>query len=167
MPRSRKGNLRVRGKLTNVLRVTSALERTSEGLDEMLDKAIRQLGQDSVDLLQLAAPVGRTRQLQRGIKARKRGTRGLDITIHAIAPETGYDYAAVTRFGHQVEEITPTEGRAALRVRFQGGDVGFFDRVRGFSPAGDWVDKALPAIGLRSEEVMNELGRELELRLFS
>lgn len=159
--------MRVRGKATNVVRVMNSLHRTSEATDELLTRGIKDMADAAVDLLKLAAPTGRTRQLQRGIKARRRGARGIDVTIHAVAPETGYDYSLVTRFGHRVEEIVPTEGRKALRVRFQGGEVAYFNRVRGFKPSGDWVDKAIPAIGLQAEQVVNELGRELELRIFS
>lgn len=167
MPRRGKANLRVRGKVTNIIHAMDSLRKTADATDDLLDSALGQLARDSVELLRGVAPQGRSKQLWRGIKARRRGARGIDVTVHAVAPETGYDYAWVTRFGHQVEEITPTEGRQALRIRFQSGDVGFFNRVRGFKPAGDWVDHAIPAIGLKAEEVMNEVGRELELRLFS
>lgn len=159
--------MRVRGKVTNVVRVESALRRTASSLDDILDRALQDLGQRAVDALRSVAPEGRTKQLWRGIRARRRGPRGIDVTIHAVAPDSGFDYAWITRFGHQVEEITPTEGRQALLVRFQSGDNAFFDRVRGFQPTGDWVDRALPAIGLEADAVMNQISGELDLRLFS
>lgn len=163
MPR----NFHVHGKVTNVIGTIRSLEQTREDLDDILRDGLSDLANTSVELLQAAAPKGRTKQLTRGIKARRRGLNRIDVSIHAIAPESGFDYAAVTRFGHRVAEITPTEGRKALRVRFQSSEVGFFDRVRGFQPSGDWVDHAIPAVEVKTEEVMKELGRELELRLLS
>lgn len=165
MPRGR--GLRVRGKVTNVVRVENSLRKTAESLDDILDNALQNLGQRSVEALRAVAPEGRTKQLSRGIRARRRGARGVDVTIHAVAPESGFDYAWITRFGHQVEEIVPSEGRRALMVRFQAGDTAFFDRVRGFQPSGDWVDKALPTIGLETDAVMKQVSGELDLRLFS
>lgn len=160
-------NIRVRGKVTNVERVDASLRRTSSALDDIADQSIGDLAHRSVEILQGVAPKGRSGQLGRGIKARRRGAHSLDITVHAVSKLTGFDYAGVTRFGHQVEEITPTEGRKALRVSFQHGDVGFFDRVRGFQPTGDWVDLGLPAIRSEAERVAKQAGRAIELRLFS
>lgn len=159
--------MKVRGKVTNVVRVENALRKTSAALDDVLDNALQELGRLAVDTLRSVAPEGRTKQLSRGIKARRRGPRGVDVTVHAIAPESGFDYAAVTRFGHKVEEIVPTEGRRALLLRFQSGDTGFFDRVRGFQPSGDWVDRAIPTISMEAELVMKQINSELDLRVFS
>jgi hypothetical protein len=159
--------MRVRGKVTNVVPLENALRKTEAALDSVMDNALQELGRLAVDTLRSVAPEGRTKQLSRGIRSRRRGPRGVDVTIHAVAPESGFDYAAITRFGHKVEEIVPTEGRRALLLRFQSGDTGFFDRVRGFHPSGDWVDKAMPTIAMEADVVMRQINSELDLRLFS
>lgn len=164
---ARGGVLRVRGKLTNVEQVRAGLQRLHHDLDPTMEDGVRELGNLAVDIFKAAAPKGRTHQLERGIKARKRGTRGIDITVHAVNPETGYDYADVTRKGHRVEEIVPTEGRKALRLRFNSGDVKFFDRVRGVEVHRDWVDDAIPAVLEASDAVMKQMSRDLDLRVFS
>lgn len=167
MPGRRGGVLRVRGKVTNVAKVNESLNSTRNALGDINERAVRDLGQTAVGILQGVAPSGRSNALQRGIKARRVGIRGIDITVHAISPESGYDYAAVTRFGHQVEEIFPTEERKALLVRWQSGGSNFRSNVRGFQPSGDWVDKGLPLVLEAADEAARQMGRELELRLFS
>lgn len=79
--------------------------------NELLNSELDELKDIAVEELQAAAPQGNTGTLKRGIRARKQpgGRPGFDITIHARA-EDGYDYAAVTRVGHEKRVIKSTRG---------------------------------------------------------
>ena len=164
MPR---GNLRVRGEVTNAKKLGANLARGRRVLDDILREALADSSEAAVSILRAEAPKGRTKQLSRGIKARRRGNTRIDITVHAVNRETGYDYAAVTRFGHRVAEIWPTEGRQALRLRLRGGQIKYARYVKGVKVSRDWVDTAMPAIDVEVDEVMRKVGREVELRVFS
>jgi hypothetical protein len=164
---ARGGKLRVRGKVTNADKIGADLQRGERVLDDILERALFEIGQVSVGVLRLAAPRGDTGQLARGIKWRRRGDKGVDVTINAVNRQTGFDYAGVTRFGHQVEYIYPTEGRKALRINSRRIGISYRAYVHGVKVSHDWVDDAWPAITVDLDAVMKELGREVELRLFT
>lgn len=165
MPRKR--GLRVRGKVTGIEKVGSNLRRASASLDSIQREGLDDWSSTGVQILQEHAPVGRTRRLHRGIKARKRGNNRVDITMHAVNPLTGFDYVNVTRFGHRVAYITPTEGRKSLKLRLTDGGTVYRRKVRGVEVTHDWAQDGMDEIRAYGQLVARGVKRELELRLFS
>lgn len=165
-------------------------------MHRLLDEQITELKDLAVDLLQEAAPEGSTKRLKRGIRARKqiRGRPGFDITIHARDPQSGYDYAAVTRFGHIKTKIRSTRGTvvsksgkptpARLRVTWNHprninrGRAGaqtilssYFTEVSGVghgrNPIRDWAFDALDEVQASADYVANRLSSRLNFRVFT
>jgi hypothetical protein len=145
-----------------------------------LDKRVGNVAVDATVIFAGFAPK-RTRRLVRGIRQRQSGSVAI-VTVDAKNPKTGYDYVGVTRFGHRVARIfpkhSPKEGRyiaplpgvgprwvkkAAALGPIPG--IGFRRSVRGFKPAGDWRDRALPTIQAESEREMAVLGQEFIARV--
>lgn len=153
-----------RAKVTNTSRVQGGLRVYKAEMESGLKDTITKVGREAVYDFRLAAPV-RSERLRNGIRARRVEDYGLDITIHAKDPESGYDYAAVTRFGHRKKRIWPTSAKT-LKVNFVSGPR-YCGSVRGFTPAGDWVDKALPIVQDEAEKAMHFLSSQLEIRVFS
>jgi hypothetical protein len=112
------------------------------------------------------------------------------VSDYARNPTSGFDYVAVTRFGHRVDRIYPTHrssaasivatkrrrggetlthgfdsfaSNAALRFTI-GGRVLFRHSVRGYHPASDWAEDALPEIEAQAQVVATRLGHTLEAR---
>lgn len=164
---ARRGKLKIRGKVTNADTVGANLQRGEQVLDDLMERALFQMGQVSVAALRVVAPRGESGQLARGIKWRRRGSKGVDVTVHAVNRQTGFDYAKVTRFGHEVDYIYPTEGRKALRLNIRDIGISYRSYVHGVKVTHDWVDDAWPAITVDLDAVMKDLGREIELRLFT
>ena len=124
-----------------------------------------------------------TGRLGRGIKTVPFGGQFL-VIAEAKNPTSGYDYVAVTRFGHKQARIYPRADRrkasvvatgnkrrkgggAALAFRVGGvGGVGgkmiFRRSVKGFHPTSDWATDAGPEINQESELVARELGHRIE-----
>lgn len=116
--------------------------------------AVHDLGQDS-ELILAAHALHRSGRMARNITAKGYGLNVM-VTVEARDPETGFDYVAVTRFGHRVARIYPTRAQA-LRTPW-----GPRASVSGFHPATDWRDDALPAIEAQAEVVVGRLGQRIE-----
>lgn len=146
----------------------------SRELDRLLEESLRGVGEDAELILQAHAPT-ETGRLGRSIRAEWVGGQVL-VTANARDPQTGFDYVAVTRFGHKVAYIEPkargratvlATGRARKRgkqatLRFViGGRVFYRRRVKGYKPGFDWRDRALPEINEVSQRAMATLGRRI------
>lgn len=118
----------------------------------------------AVEIIFAAHALVRSGRMARGITSRRQGDAVL-VSVHAENPETGFDYVAVTRFGHRMRWIVPRKARA---LRFQprkGGAFIFRTRVRGFRPSQDWVAGALPEIQAEADRAMASFGRGFVARL--
>lgn len=123
------------------------------------------------------------------------GRGKINVQIHSpvVDPDTNYHYTGVTRFGHRHAWIYPkheTEpifdpGKTtvhgdpqsqfftdighspSLRVHVQGryGTPIFRSRVRGYKPAGDWVEAGLPRANEAAEELGNRVAREIVFKV--
>lgn len=105
-------------------------------------------------------------RLQRGIRAHKSGWRRnqIDITATAVDPETGFDYVAVTRFGHRMSTIQPKDN-LVLKLNFIGGFWTFAPQVKGYNPTFDWAEEALEASQSIARNEARRISQRLELRL--
>ena len=156
-------------------RLARNLSRAAAQIRHELDRSMRELG-DTAELIYAAHALRRTGRMARNIVARGLGG-GVLVTVQAKNPLTGFDYVAVTRFGHRVRRIVPTRRfaasttatgaaratgrRAALRLTI-GGKVLYRRSVKGFHPASDWAERALPQIEGQAQIVANRLGRRIE-----
>lgn len=143
-----------------------------------IEKAVGGVADDAELIFQAFAPRASGR-LARGIRAIKAGKVAL-VFVRARDPRTGYDYVAVTRFGHRRSRIRPrsdrapasvvatgsgraTGGQAALRFTM-GGRVLYRRSVRGFKPRGDWAEKAEPQIQVILGDAASELGQDIAVK---
>ncbi len=147
-------------------------------IDYRLDRALDDAARD-IELALIAFAPRKTGNLARGIRAFRAG-KVVNITITARSRGSGFDYVAVTRFGHRVAYIYPHGDRAAATVlatgrkratghtsalRFVGnnGSVFYRRRVKGYRPKYDWVDRASPSIKRAGDETMRKLGRNIQV----
>jgi hypothetical protein len=145
---------------------------------EELRGAVSDVAGDA-ELIYAAHALFKTGRMSRGVKATVAGDTAL-VRVDAVDPRTGFDYVAVTRFGHRVRRIVPrhepkdgryiapipnvgprwVSKRAALKTPF-----GFRASVRGFHPAQDWAALALPDVQKAAEDRMAALGRGFAVRV--
>lgn len=146
-------------------------------LDQLLTEAMEGVGEDA-EIIFAAHALHKTGRMARGVKSRTVGGEVL-VTVEAKNPLSGFDYVAVTRFGHRKARIEPTArnratvvatGRARKRgreamLRFViGGRVMYRRSVRGFHPATDWAATAMPEVNQAAERSLGTLGRKIVLR---
>jgi hypothetical protein len=122
--------------------------------------------------------------LKHGIRAFPIGDEVI-VTTRAVDPDSGFDYVAVTRFGHRKRLITPVakggnarksrtakrgaSGRFVTRgigyLRFESrGRTWILPSVRGFRPRTDWVEKAWPAVKSAADTELEQTGNKIEVR---
>jgi len=147
------------------------------------NESARNVANDAELIYKEAAPK-RSHRLARGIKAVGHGD---EVFVRAVAvdPKTGFDYVAVSRFGHRKDFIVPvsksgqprqsrtvrrdptgrfvTRGAPAL-VFSSRGSTWKLSQVRGFRPKGDWVDKAWPAVKEAADTELDRVGTEITVR---
>lgn len=165
----------------NAGRQATKARQISEISDQGVLKAARNVGTDAELIFREHAPV-RSGRLARGIRATALGNQVV-VTAVAVDPKTGFDYVAVTRFGHRKAVIVPVnrkgqarKSRTVRRVRGRfakraAGMLVFTSRgrlwrlgsVRGFKPRGDWVDKAWPEIKIVTDAEMEKIKQEIEV----
>lgn len=126
--------------------------------DQEIEQAVARTAQGSVRFFRVVAPRD-TGRLGRGILALISGRRAT-VTAHARDPETGFDYVAVTRFGHRVSRIYPKPPNRALKLTI-GGRVIFRPSVAGYKPGADWARRPLPQIRILAGAVVSEAGRRI------
>lgn len=134
------------------------LSRGMRELERRLNQAMRDVGGDA-ELAFAAYALRSTSRLARGIRARVVGDTVV-VGATAVNPRSGYDYVSVTRFGHRVSRIYPVNARALGPIP----GIGFRRSVRGYRPAGDWRDRALPTVEYEAGRRMEALGRSFSVR---
>lgn len=172
---------RLRVRLVGADHYARQFERGAHDLRELLHTAVKNVGTDS-ELIFAAHARKKTGRMARNIRSTAVGDTAI-VRVHARNPRTGYDYVGVTRFGHKLKWIEPTRvwptsgvGKKLMRIPdvgwrwFQPAPAlktpfGFFRRVRGFHPAGDWAQKAMPQVRREAHREMDKLGEEFVLRL--
>lgn len=151
-------------------------------LNEELPKFARNVGTDATLILETYAPI-RSGRLKHGIRATPIGPQVV-VSATAVDPRSGYDYVAVTRFGHRKRFIVPVTksgkarksrtvkrnvagqftARGEASLMFTSRDrIWMLPRVRGFRPRGDWVDRAWPEIKDAADGEMQKMGHEIEV----
>ena len=157
----------------------AAKARRVKRVVDNFSESARNIGDDAELILQARAP-RRSGRLARGIRAVSTGEQ-VFVTAVAVDPKSQYDYVAVTRFGHRKDRIYPVNKRGKVRksrsrkltkagVRRQGtlvfesrGKKWFFHSVRGFKPAGDWVERAWPEIQVSVATELKKTGNQIEV----
>src|SRR5687767_6696109 len=106
-----------RVRLDGTTRSARGLTVAADQFDDIVQRHMDRLQEFSVDKVyrRLAQPLKDSGTLQRGIQARQTGRLSFDIHVRAIDPESGFNYAPVTRFGHDVEIIRPLGATEASR----------------------------------------------------
>lgn len=173
------GKLRARGEDPDG--VGRSLQQMVLQMERDMDEEIREIG-DEAELLYAAAALKSTGRMARNVKAHHLGGSVVHVDVHARDPKTGYDYVGVTRFGHTVARITPSEARRPASVistrrrrarvhyltgprpalRLPSGEFRY--SVRGFHPSGDWALKAWPAVKAAGEAHAHKLGAKILAR---
>lgn len=158
----------------------AAFLREAARVREELRGAVSDVAGDA-ELIYAAHALFKTGRMSRGVKAVVAGDTAL-VRVDAVDPRTGFDYVAVTRFGHRVRRIVPkhepkderylapipnvgprwVNKRAALSTPF-----GFRASVRGFHPTQDWAAGAMPDVQKAADQRMAELGRGFTTRMSS
>ncbi len=153
-------------------------EQTARDLQSELNEIVKEVGEDA-ELIFAAHALRDTGRMSRGVRSTPQGSTAL-VQVHAEDPKTGFDYVAVTRFGHRVDRIHPKHAprdgrylapipgvgprwvrkRAALRTPF-----GYRASVRGFKPKGDWADRARPQIEQNASQMLTRFGGRVTARL--
>lgn len=123
---------------TDTRDATRSLQNATIGLPNELRTTTRFVAQGAVYIFRAHAPK-RSGRLRKGIRAQQTGGAWV-VRADARNPETGYDYVGVTRKGHRVRVIRPTQGKV---LRFViGGRVLYRTHVKGYRPATDWAERA-------------------------
>lgn len=150
---------------------------SAEKLQALVDKEQRELASDA-EIIFAAFALHRTGRMGRGVHTIVTAGGSLTVVVEARDPVTGFDYVRITRFGHRTFHIVPVQrspatvletgkrrkhGRkASLRWVQTNGTVVYARSSRGFHPARDWADEAMPEIRERANQRMSKLGREIE-----
>jgi hypothetical protein len=126
--------------------------------DDEMEWAVGETARGSVRLFRAVAPQD-TGRLERGILASISG-KSARITARARDPETGFDYVAVSRWGHRVGRIYPKPPNRALRLTI-GGQVLYRTSVKGYRPGSDWAARPLSQIRVLAGAIVSEAGRRI------
>jgi hypothetical protein len=150
-----------RARLVGGRQAAGAFERAAAQLRGDIEDAVRETAADS-ELIFAAHALRKTGRLSRGVSAKAAGTTAV-VTVSAVDPKSGYDYARVTRVGHRGRIVAVNA--KALRFPGPGGRPIFRKSVRGFHPARDWAAGALPEIERDAHEVVARIGRSISIRI--
>ena len=137
-------------------RFADTIVQTQEEIYEELRDQIRDFGDDAVDIYRSYAPT-QSGRLHAGISATDLGDFDVVVEVEAIDPKTGFDYAPVTRFGHETDPIVPVNGGKALKTKIPKPPGPFFASVRGVSVSHDWADDARASLDNMLENAESEL----------
>lgn len=142
--------------------VGAAFGRARGQLDSELENSISETAAAIKRTYRFWAPK-REGTLQRGIGVRKSGRARVDIVVSATS-ESGYNYVAVTRFGHRVSVIEPKQN-LVLRLNLGHGFWAFAPRVKGYHPEFDWAEEAFFTAQAIAEQHAHALSTRLQVRL--
>lgn len=168
----------IKATVSDVDHASEKFRRASLVIRRELHESVKDVAEDS-ELIYGAFALKDTGRMSRGVKAKVAGS-GAVVTVHARDPESGFDYVAVTRFGHNTAKIVPkhsaksgrylapipgvgprwVQKKAALMTPF-----GPRASVRGFHPSGDWADKAWPQVKANADARMNRAGAAIAAAL--
>jgi hypothetical protein len=153
-------------------------------IDREFGESARNVGTDAELIYQAHAPI-RSGRLKSGIRATPVGEDQVIVTARAVDPDSGFDYVAVTRFGHRKRVIIPVTRRGQARKsrairrgpggRFiaRGGGMLAFESlgrhwilpaVRGFRPKTDWVETAWSEVRAAADTELEQTGNKIEVR---
>lgn len=136
-------------------RVSRALLSGADSTDDELRDAVRITANGAVRLYRAQAPK-RTGRLARGVEAHIAGTSAT-VTVHAHNPQTGFDYAPVTRFGRG-----PIRAQKAKALAFPGpGGIIFRKSVGPWKPSRDWAEGVLPFIAVLARSQLRVAGAKI------
>lgn len=155
--------------------------RVSSTISDSMMQSLRDVSADAELIYQAHAP-RRSGRLARGIRAVPVGVDQVTVSAVAVDPKSGFDYVAVTRFGHRKRIIVPVsrggsrrKSRAVVRTatgqfaKRSGGRLVFTSRgrlwrlssVRGFRPKSDWVEDAFPEIAEIAKTEMQKTANKI------
>lgn len=144
-------------------RLGSQFRRAVAEFPEELNRSQRVIATRSENAFASAARRHGYVKVAEGIRAVTAGNRTL-IEVSALDPESGYDYALVTRLGHRVERITARE-KKVLKFSYHG-KILYRRSVKAWSPTVDWADEAIPEIegivNVEAADLANRLVRKLQ-----
>jgi hypothetical protein len=120
-----------------------------------------------------------TGSLARGIEAVQTGRLAFQIKVRAEDPESGFNYAPVTRFGHETHLITPRQDSVmtvSVLHWFTKGDIGpkghrfegeevFRPWSRGFHPPKDWAERGHGAVQEATRRTGKLIARDISQEL--
>jgi hypothetical protein len=124
-------------------RLGSRYRRVIPEFQEELDKSQQKIATDSAKAFAAAARRHGYVKVAEGVQVVPRGNK-LAVTVSARDPETGYDYALITRVGHRVTRIVP-KSKKFLKFPYQG-KILYRRSVKAWSPTVDWADEAIPVV---------------------
>src|SRR4051812_44537003 len=178
-----KKKARFSAKADGAARQASNARSIGRMIDKGMEVSARNVGDDAELIYQSAAP-RRSGRLSHGIRSIPAGDTVI-VTATAVDPKTGFDYVAVSRFGHRKRIIIPVTkgGRPRKARKTSRGLMGRFAKrgpgalvfnsrgrrwmlrsVRGFRPKVDWVDKAWPGVKEAADTEMDKTGNEIAVR---
>jgi hypothetical protein len=155
----------------------SGLLRVAAAVNPELQEGARRLGRGAVVVFRRWAPE-KSGRLRRGIVSYPKGST---VQVEAHAVDHGYDYVGVTRFGHRVAVIRPKHaakpGRYVAPIPGVGPrwvnkvaalgpipGIGFRRAVKGYHPARDWRDEAMPEVHKLAETTAASIGAKIVSR---
>lgn len=130
-----------------------------------LRRTIDETADDAIIVYQAHAP-RRSGRLARGIFRKGLVGGGEEIGARAVDPRSGFDYVAVSRFGHVKKVIKPKPPRKYLEPHMgRNRSITFLTKsVKGFTPKGDWVDKARHEVEAEAARNMRRFGTRMNVR---
>lgn len=161
-------------------RLGSQFRRRIDEFPIELEEAQRKVGDKAQKIFAASAASRGFQKVAEGVTVTNHGNR-LIIEVSAVNPQTGYDYAPVTRFGHRVKYIVPKRRstasvvatgrrrrhgrRAALQLVDSGGRFFYRRKVLAWQPASDWAEDVMPEVQEVVRLEARSLGRRLARRL--
>lgn len=163
-----KGSVVVEVKQAGAPRAARDLSRAARNLRREMVTLMRASGDELAAPFKAAAPFDveeRDSYHMRDhitVKVSGAGLPHAEVDVQAISPENGFDYLAVTRFGHRG---TIRVKRAKYLRWVQQGEVMYAKETAGWHPAGDWVEDAMPEAEAVADALADRIGRTVYTRL--
>lgn len=139
----------------------SKLERRTQ---DRINARMRSLSRRALPVIRAAAPKDSGR-LRSGIESRLFfRAHEVRLTFGATAIRDGFDYVAVTRFGHRVAYITPKKKKVLkVSINGRGGRRIFRRSVSGYRPLHDWAQIAAAEAGVVADQEVEGLSRDIDI----
>ncbi len=137
--------------------------RAQRRIQDRVNRTMRLIDAETMPVYRTVAPSD-TGELMRGLESRiSFRAQRVRITVSVAAERDGFDYVAVTRFGHRVRWITPKR-KLAMTVHTQGrySMPILRHRVPGYRPRRDWVVDGTRRVIQMVDRHSRELGRDID-----